>query len=153
MKKVLRKKHKRIKHKPILIRVTYLTEDLQWLTGKKEEKISVLPGARSGDFFDYFEEQYPEVFKKYGPGYLSFTLNDTKPHVLTLLKDGDHYKFAIWTDDEIFQDELIKQLQETGAIEELPKGELMMPKWMECTWRRVPCGQDECKICSGIKQD
>lgn len=28
-----------------------------------------------------------------------------------------------------------------------------MPKWMECTWRRVPCGKDECPICGRIKKD
>ena len=28
-----------------------------------------------------------------------------------------------------------------------------MPKWMDCAWRRVPCGKDECKICGRIKQD
>lgn len=28
-----------------------------------------------------------------------------------------------------------------------------MPKWMECTWRRVACGKDDCKICGKIKQD
>ena len=28
-----------------------------------------------------------------------------------------------------------------------------MPKWMECTWRRVPCGKDDCPICGRIKKD
>lgn len=28
-----------------------------------------------------------------------------------------------------------------------------MPKWMECTWRRVPCGRDDCPICGRIKED
>jgi hypothetical protein len=28
-----------------------------------------------------------------------------------------------------------------------------MPKWMECVWRRVPCGKNECKICGKINQD
>ncbi len=28
-----------------------------------------------------------------------------------------------------------------------------MPDWMDCTWRRVPCDKDECKICGRIKQD
>ena len=28
-----------------------------------------------------------------------------------------------------------------------------MPKWMECTWRRVPCGKDDCPICGRIKRD
>jgi len=28
-----------------------------------------------------------------------------------------------------------------------------MPKWLDCTWRRVSCGKDECKICGRIKQD
>jgi len=28
-----------------------------------------------------------------------------------------------------------------------------MPKWMECTWRRVPCGKNDCPICGRIKRD
>jgi len=28
-----------------------------------------------------------------------------------------------------------------------------MPKWMECTWRRVPCGRNDCRICDQIKKD
>jgi hypothetical protein len=31
-----------------------------------------------------------------------------------------------------------------------PKG---MPVWMECTWRRKPCEQDDCPICGRIKED
>jgi len=27
-----------------------------------------------------------------------------------------------------------------------------IPKWMDCTWRRVPCNRDDCKICGKIKQ-
>jgi hypothetical protein len=27
------------------------------------------------------------------------------------------------------------------------------PKWMDCAWRRVPCGEDNCKICGPIKRD
>jgi uncharacterized Zn finger protein (UPF0148 family) len=28
-----------------------------------------------------------------------------------------------------------------------------MPKWMECAWRRMPCGKDDCPICGRIKRD
>lgn len=27
------------------------------------------------------------------------------------------------------------------------------PSWYECTWRRVPCGKDSCKVCGKIKRD
>jgi len=27
------------------------------------------------------------------------------------------------------------------------------PKWMECTWKRIPCNKDDCKICGKIKKD
>lgn len=27
-----------------------------------------------------------------------------------------------------------------------------IPDWMDCTWRRVPCGQDDCPICGKIKK-
>lgn len=32
-------------------------------------------------------------------------------------------------------------------------GEFSMPKWMDCTWRRIPCSQDNCPICGRIKRD
>lgn len=28
-----------------------------------------------------------------------------------------------------------------------------MPKWMECGWRRVGCGKDDCPLCGRIKKD
>lgn len=28
-----------------------------------------------------------------------------------------------------------------------------MPKWMECTWRRVNCGRDACRICGQLNRD
>ena len=28
-----------------------------------------------------------------------------------------------------------------------------MPKWMDCTWKRKPCGQDKCPICGRVKKD
>lgn len=28
-----------------------------------------------------------------------------------------------------------------------------MPKWMECGWRRVGCGRDDCPLCGRIKKD
>jgi len=141
------------KKKLIRIKASYLSKDLQQITGKKKEVFQVPQGFRSGDFFDFLQERYPEIFKKFGPGYLGFVLNGEKPHVLTLLKDGDHYEFTTWTAKEILKDEFAKQFKEKGAIIELPKGELEIPKWMECSWRRVSCGKDDCPICGQIKKD
>lgn len=28
-----------------------------------------------------------------------------------------------------------------------------MPKWMDCSWRRIPCGKNNCPICGRIKKD
>lgn len=33
------------------------------------------------------------------------------------------------------------------------ENKIMMPKWMECTWRRVPCDKGNCRICGKIKKD
>ena len=27
-----------------------------------------------------------------------------------------------------------------------------IPKWMDCTWRRIPCGRDSCSICGKINK-
>ncbi len=32
-------------------------------------------------------------------------------------------------------------------------GKPTMPKWLECTWKRVPCGKDECPICGRMNRD
>ena len=109
-------------------------------------------GSCSGDFIDALIEKYPQIFKKYGPARLGFERNGKKPKVFTRLKDGDHYEFITWTDEEILEDELAKHLQKSGATMELPY-ELKMPEWMDCTWRRDACGKDECKICGQIKKD
>jgi len=139
--------------KSIRIQVIYLNKDLQRITGKKSEVIDMPQGSRSGDFIDFLMERYPKIFKEFGPGYLGFELNGERPHVLTPLKDGDCYKFTTWTEKEIIQDELAKRLEKEGLLMKLPKGEFEIPKWMECTWRRVPCGKDDCPICGGIKRD
>jgi hypothetical protein len=137
----------------IKIKVTYLSKDLQRITRKKGEVFRVPGDFRSGDFIDFFQERYPEIFEKFGPGYLGFTLNGEKPHVLQRLRDQDHYEFSTWTKEEIFVDEISKHFRESIAIIKLPKEEFEMPKWMECTWRRNPCGRDDCPICGRIKRD
>lgn len=145
--------NKQKKRRLIRIRITYLTEDLQQLTGKKEEIISIPEETHSGNFLDFLQKRYPAIFEKFGPGYLGFALNGKKPHVLTLLKDGDHYEFTIWTDEEILEDEIAKQFERKGAVVKLSRGEFKMPRWMECTWRRIPCGRNDCPICGRIKRD
>lgn len=141
------------KQKSIRIRVTYLTDNLVKVVGKKEEVIRLPEDSRSGDFLDYLMERYPRIFEKYGPGYLGFMRNGEKPKVLTLLKDGDRYEFADWADKEILEDEIAQRLKELGMVVGLPYGEFKTPTWWECTWRRISCGKDACPICGKIKQD
>ena len=150
-KKVVRATMKNLKS--IRIQVIYLNNDLQRITRKRSEVIRLPQGLRSGDFIDFLIERYPKIFKEFGPGYLGFELNGERPHVLTPLKNGDCYKFTTWTEEEIVQDELAKRLEKEGILMKLPKGDFEMPKWMECTWRRVPCGKDKCPICGRIKKD
>lgn len=33
------------------------------------------------------------------------------------------------------------------------KTKTVMPKWMDCAWRRVPCGRDNCPICRRVKEE
>lgn len=40
--------------------------------------------------------------------------------------------------------QIAKKRKETKSI---------IPKWMECVWRRVPCGQNSCPICGQINRD
>lgn len=42
-----------------------------------------------------------------------------------------------------------KQSKKEREVEEV----FEMPKWMDCSWRRIPCGEDKCPICGRIKKD
>lgn len=33
------------------------------------------------------------------------------------------------------------------------KTSLIMPKWMDCSWRRLACGRDDCPICGRLKDN
>jgi hypothetical protein len=33
------------------------------------------------------------------------------------------------------------------------KQDAPMPKWLECTWRRQPCGKTACPVCSLLQQE
>ena len=141
------------KPKFIRIKIIYLSKELQRIAKRKREIVRMPDGSRSGDFMDFFIERYPKIFKEFGLGYLGFELNGERPHVLTSLKDGDRYEFTTWTEKEIAQDKLAKRLEKEGTLMKLPKGKLEMPKWMECTWRRIKCEKDDCPICGKIKKD
>lgn len=146
------KNPKKPRAKNIRVKVVYLNDDLRQITGKAEEIINMPHGAVSGDFLDFLEKRYPQIFEKYGLGYLGFVLNGKCPKVLTPLKDNDCYEFTTWTKEEIIEDELAR-LIEKNAIIELPKGEMKMPEWMECSWRRISCGKNECPICGKIRKN
>ncbi len=46
------------------------------------------------------------------------------------------------------------ELMEENGLEYVGNAkDFKMPKWMECTWRRAPCGKDDCPICGRIKKD
>lgn len=46
------------------------------------------------------------------------------------------------------------KLMERNGLEYIGNAkDFKMPKWMECAWRRVPCGKDDCPICGRIKKD
>mgnify|MGYP005855571293 CR=1 FL=1 len=46
------------------------------------------------------------------------------------------------------------EIMEGDGLEYIGKADdFKMPKWMECTWRRVSCGKDDCPICGRIKRD
>lgn len=51
--------------------------------------------------------------------------------------------------------EALQKAKEKGAIVDgsLLEKDFKMPKWMECIWRKVPCGKDDCPICGRIKRD
>jgi hypothetical protein len=42
---------------------------------------------------------------------------------------------------------------ENTRIKKKKEAKITLPKWMDCTWRRVPCGRENCPICSQIKAE
>lgn len=46
-----------------------------------------------------------------------------------------------------------KWMEERGFEYIGTASDFTMPKWMECTWRRLACGKSKCKICGKIEQD
>lgn len=46
-----------------------------------------------------------------------------------------------------------KEMERLGFEYIGTKDDFKMPKWMDCVWRRVPCGKWSCKICGRIQQD
>ncbi|MFH1162356.1 MAG: hypothetical protein V1696_03760 [Candidatus Jorgensenbacteria bacterium] len=40
-----------------------------------------------------------------------------------------------------------------GEIKSGKDGKFEMPKWMECSWRRIPCNQKDCPLCGHIMRD
>lgn len=48
---------------------------------------------------------------------------------------------------------IIIEKKNKNSGEKSGKNKFTLPKWMDCTWRRVPCGQHSCPICGEIKKD
>jgi hypothetical protein len=46
----------------------------------------------------------------------------------------------------------MKNEKKPAKIKFKKEKEFKMPKWMDCSWRRIPCGLDECKICGPINR-
>ena len=47
----------------------------------------------------------------------------------------------------------LKNKKDKYAKPETKKGGFKIPKWMDCSWRRVPCGKKSCKICGTLKKN
>lgn len=50
------------------------------------------------------------------------------------------------------EDDNIPEELEQIEMNEDEDGNLKMPEWMDCTWRRKGCGDGDCPICGKIKQ-
>lgn len=45
------------------------------------------------------------------------------------------------------------QLKQKKQPQSDAKKEINMSAWQDCAWRRIPCGRDECPICSRIREE
>lgn len=80
--------------KPITLTLCY-DKELQKITGRAEHPAMMSMGATFGFLLHSVLAEYPEITKRYPPGVLGFTVNDTLPKIYSPLFDGDRIVFSV----------------------------------------------------------
>lgn len=129
-------------------------QDEQFLLAERiEEWITAPPLNARGDPDYWYDDDCPvcQLMRKMEEENRSPTINETREAFKKAKEQG------AWVGGEWFEkseaEEERKQMEKKGFKYLGRIKNFKMPKWMECTWRRVPCGKDNCPICGRIKRD
>ncbi len=126
-------------------------QDEQFLLAEKIEEWITEPPLSAKDDPDYWYDDdcsLCQLLRKAEEEGKTPTIKETKEAFLKVKEKG-----AFVGGSFLKTDEERKYIEEQG-FEHIGKTDnLKMPKWVECTWRRVPCGKDDCPICGRIKKD
>jgi hypothetical protein len=93
--------------------------------------------------FDYIEELPASICKDAEALMFEILDHEAPEYVYEAYKKGKLARLPLTSPDSIYE---IGKMDKN--LDELP-----MPKWMECTWRRITCGKDSCMICGRLKRD
>jgi len=80
--------------KPIKIKIFY-DEELKKITGKDSEETIASEGIDFATQLYFIFSSYPEIQKKFPPGWLGFLLNGREPKEKDVLKDGDKLELLV----------------------------------------------------------
>jgi len=129
-------------------------QDEQFLLAERIEEWITAPPLNARDDPDYwYDDECPicQLMRKMDEENCSPTIDETKEAFKKAKEQG------AWVGGELFKKSEAnkeKKGMEKKGFKYIGRAEdFKMPKWMECTWRRVPCGRDECPICGRIKKD
>ncbi|GEM_PF-1271455 len=91
---------------------------------------------------EYIEELPPSICKSAEAMLFDILDDDTAEYIYEAHKDGRLTSLDMVSPAAIY---------EMGRARD--KEDLRVPEWMECTWRRVPCGKKSCPVCGRIASD
>jgi hypothetical protein len=96
--------------------------------------------GRKLEKFQYIEELPPSVCKSAETAVFDIMEDPTCEYIVSAYKKGELDKLPLTSPDSIYEIEVGK---DAG---------FSMPAWMDCTWRRLPCGKADCPICGRIEK-
>jgi len=128
-------------------------QDEQFLLAERIEEWITQPPLSARDDPDYwYDDNCPvcQLMRKMEEENRSPNINEMKE----AFKEAEER--GAWVGGELFEESKVEKKEEQmeEGFKYIGKAEdFKMPEWMDCTWRRIACGKDNCPICGRIKRD
>lgn len=129
-------------------------QDEQFLLAERIEEWITAPPLNARDDPDYwYDDNCPvcQLMRKMEEENRSPTLNETYNAFKKAKEEGALVGGELF--EELDARKERKMMEAKGFKYIGTADNFKMPKWMECSWRRVSCGKDNCPICGRIKRD